>query len=76
MIAMAMLMGFALVLLLALLIFAAKIEGKQGPPPMQTKTLREIERSLLEIQNHSTDIYASGKASQAADKIRQVLDRD
>lgn len=61
------LLGF----MLALVIF----ETNARRPKVDRRTLREAERTLLEIQNNTTDIYAAGKASAAADKIREALDR-
>lgn len=68
------LMGFLLMALIILVPLLVRLDG-EGPPPMQTKTLREIERALLEIQNTSHDVYAQGKASECVEKVRNVLDR-
>lgn len=66
--------GLLLITVIVILGFTARSEARQGPPPMQTRTLREIENVLSDIQYLSTDIYAQGQAGEARQKIRKVLD--
>lgn len=68
------LVGFSLIAIILILSFMARTNG--GDAPISARHLREIERTLLEIQNYSNDVYARGKASHEADRIRRLLDRD
>lgn len=75
MISMGMILLFAL-LFFGGMIFVIHMATKDPKPPKKdTRTLRQVEKILMDIRTFSTDMYATGKAEEALSRIDKSLER-